>query len=126
MRQLPKKKKDVEAPNARFTFGELAWLEAVLGYCITPRMPRVSMTSLQSRSFSASSFLCKTLSLMAASIGCRSYAILVSALRSDRAFGSRKLARLAGIEYSDRIIPILRKLRDAQRIAFEEGKWRRL
>jgi hypothetical protein len=37
--------------------------------------------------------------------------------------GSKKLAELAGIEYSDMVIPILKKLRDAGKVVFTEGKW---
>ena len=39
--------------------------------------------------------------------------------------GSRKLAELAGIEYSDVVIPILKKLRDAGKVSFADGKWTR-
>ena len=38
---------------------------------------------------------------------------------------SRKLAQLAGLEYTDLILPILRKLRDAGKIEFEGGLWLR-
>lgn len=39
--------------------------------------------------------------------------------------GSKKLAEIADVEYSDMIIPVLKKLRDAGKVVFEEGKWRR-
>jgi len=44
---------------------------------------------------------------------------------SEVPHGSKKLSQLAGIEYSDLVVPILKKLRDAGKIVFQEGKWLR-
>jgi hypothetical protein len=52
---------------------------------------------------------------------------LYKVMPKDEAYGSKKLAKLAGIEYSDLILPILHKLKDAGKCEFtEEGKWQRL
>lgn len=50
---------------------------------------------------------------------------MYTVMRTDRAFGSRKIARLAGVEYGDgkTVKQILKKLRDAGKIKFEQGKW---
>lgn len=40
-------------------------------------------------------------------------------------YGSRKLCQLAGVEYSDLVIPVLKKLREAGKLRFEEGRWAR-
>jgi hypothetical protein len=40
--------------------------------------------------------------------------------------GSRKLAEMAGIEYSDLVLAILKKLREAGKVAFADGKWTRV
>lgn len=45
---------------------------------------------------------------------------------SDVPHGSRHLCRAAGLEYSDLILPILRKLRAAGKVRFEEGRWARV
>ena len=37
--------------------------------------------------------------------------------------GSRKLCVLAGVQYSDLVIPILKKLREAGKVEFHDGKW---
>ena len=39
--------------------------------------------------------------------------------------GSRKLCEIAGIEHSEIIVPILKKLRDVGKVVLVEGKWRR-
>jgi hypothetical protein len=44
---------------------------------------------------------------------------------SEVPHGSKKLAVLAGIEYSDLVLPILKKLRDAGKVEFADGKWTR-
>jgi len=44
---------------------------------------------------------------------------------SDVPHGSKKLAEMAGIEYSDLVLTILKKLRDAGKVVFSEGKWSR-
>jgi hypothetical protein len=44
---------------------------------------------------------------------------------ADEAAGSKKLARLAGVEYSELTLKILKKLYDAGKVAFAEGKWYR-
>jgi hypothetical protein len=44
---------------------------------------------------------------------------------SDVPHGSNILCKIAGIERSELIVPILRKLRDAGKVIFEEGKWTR-
>jgi len=45
---------------------------------------------------------------------------------SDEPHGSRRLCQLAGLEYTDLILPILRKLRAAGKVRFEEGRWARV
>jgi hypothetical protein len=40
--------------------------------------------------------------------------------------GSRKLAELAGIEYSDLVLGVLKKLRAAGKVKFSAGKWTRV
>jgi hypothetical protein len=39
---------------------------------------------------------------------------------------SRKLAELAGIEYTELILPVLKKLREVGKVEFVEGRWRRI
>ncbi len=44
----------------------------------------------------------------------------------DEPHGSRKLAQLAGVEYSETIIPILKNLRRAGKVELIEGRWARV
>jgi hypothetical protein len=45
---------------------------------------------------------------------------------SSTPHGSRKLAELAKIEYSDLVLGVLKKLREAGKVKFAEGKWSRV
>lgn len=40
--------------------------------------------------------------------------------------GSRKLCQTAGVEYNDLVIPVLKKLRQAGKVSFNQGKWARV
>lgn len=44
---------------------------------------------------------------------------------SDVPHGSRRLCQMAGIEYGDLIVPILKKLRAVGKVRFQEGRWTR-
>lgn len=44
---------------------------------------------------------------------------------SDEPHGSKWLCREAGLEYSDLIVPILKKLHDVGKVKLEEGRWAR-
>jgi hypothetical protein len=52
---------------------------------------------------------------------------LLTACSKTEPHGSRKLAQIAGLEYSDIIVPILKKLREAGKVIFASGsgKWTR-
>ena len=50
---------------------------------------------------------------------------LLTACSKTEPHGSRKLAQIAGLEYSDIIVPILKKLREAGKVSFADGKWTR-
>jgi len=50
---------------------------------------------------------------------------LLTACSKTEPHGSRWLAQSAGIEYSDIIVAILKKLRDAGKVIFADGKWTR-
>jgi hypothetical protein len=52
---------------------------------------------------------------------------LLTACSKTEPHGSRKLCQIAGIEYSDLIVPILKKLREAGKVIFASGsgKWTR-
>lgn len=39
--------------------------------------------------------------------------------------GSKKLCQIADVDYDDRVIPVLKKLRQAGKVKFEDGKWLR-
>lgn len=51
---------------------------------------------------------------------------LYSAMSTTDAYGSHKIAKLAKVEYSDLVLKILKKLRAAGKVNFEEGRWKRL
>ena len=51
---------------------------------------------------------------------------LLRATSKTEAHGSRKLCQIAGIEYSDLVIPVLKKLREAGKVSFDAGKWTRV
>jgi hypothetical protein len=50
---------------------------------------------------------------------------LLTVLTDQEPMGSKKMAKLAEIEYSDRIIEVLQILRRAGKVTFEEGRWSR-
>jgi hypothetical protein len=51
---------------------------------------------------------------------------LLRAMSKETAMGSKLLAKKAELEYSDVILTILRKLKDAGKVVFEEGRWKRV
>jgi len=51
---------------------------------------------------------------------------LLQAMSKTEAHGSQKLCELAGVKYSDAVIPVLKKLREAGKVRFEAGKWLRV
>lgn len=55
----------------------------------------------------------------------RELAIKLLGATSKTPHGSRRLAQLAGVEYTDLVIPILKKLREAGKVVFVEGRWAR-
>ncbi len=51
---------------------------------------------------------------------------LFTEVRADQGLPSKVIAKRAGVEYDDTVKPILRKLRDAGKIRFDEGRWFRV
>ena len=53
------------------------------------------------------------------------FAIKLLGATSSVPHGSRKLAEMAGIEYSELVVAILKKLRAVGKVTFTDGKWTR-
>jgi hypothetical protein len=51
---------------------------------------------------------------------------MMTVMSTTEGYGSKKIAKLAGIEYSDLLKAILQKLAEAKKVVFEDGRWRRL
>lgn len=51
---------------------------------------------------------------------------LLQATSKTEAHGSHKLCELAGVKYTDAVLPLLKKLREAGKVKFDAGKWTRV
>lgn len=59
-------------------------------------------------------------------LSAKEIAVKLLAVCSTEPKGSKRLAKEAELEYTDLILPILRKLRDVGKVRFEEGRWVRV